>query len=135
LKEKIVTYQLRVDQETGKPYKGVLKEIENTIKAEQAYVGGRIQVMHLTDEIDVICNEESKIMGLPINRSWLYENEVLDIISGNILCVRHEGEEFVSIEKEDIPIILKYLKPIVRVEEHLVIVPEDMCVEYKETGR
>ena len=35
-----------------------IMEIENSLKAEQAFVGGLIECTELTEEIDLICNEE-----------------------------------------------------------------------------
>ena len=35
-----------------------IMEIENSLKAEQAFVGGLIECTALTEEIDLICNEE-----------------------------------------------------------------------------
>ena len=43
-----------------------IMEIENSLKAEQAFVGGLIECTALTEEIDLICNEEDW------NRGWQY---------------------------------------------------------------
>ena len=40
----ITAYLLRVDEE-GKQYQGYLSEVENSLSAEQKYVGGYIQVI------------------------------------------------------------------------------------------
>ena len=56
--DKILAYKLRVDEETGEPYKGYFEEIDNTLEAKQKYVGGTIQCLHLTDEIDMVCNDD-----------------------------------------------------------------------------
>ncbi len=32
-------------------------------------VGGHIEVIHLTDKLAVICNEEGKLLGLPVTCS------------------------------------------------------------------
>ena len=41
-----------------------IMEIENSLKAEQAFVGGLIECTALTEEIDLICNEEGWLIGL-----------------------------------------------------------------------
>jgi hypothetical protein len=48
-------------------------DIERTLEAEQAIVGGFIETFNpYKDEIAIICNEEGKISGLPLNRA-IYE--------------------------------------------------------------
>lgn len=73
-----------------------------------------------TDEIDVIANDEGKLMNYPINRFVVDDmGGVYDMLVGNLMCVRHNSEgEFTSIREEDIPVI----------EKHLVaIMPESIC--------
>lgn len=62
----------------------VVKEIGNTLKDMQRMVGGYIQAYYpWMDEVAIICNDEGKIMGLPLNRSIFGEHgELLDIIAG-----------------------------------------------------
>lgn len=138
--EKILSYQMRVDKDTGQVYRGSLVEIENSLKAKQDYVNynephGLIQVICI-EGIDIICNDEGKLQQLPPNRVLIDENgEVVDIFVGNILAVRSNSEgEFTSIHPEDIQIINKYLKPVVRVGTKLMLIPkEDWLEEYKES--
>ena len=69
------------------------------------------------DKAMQMVNDEGKIRDLPMNRAWTDgSGRVYDIIHGNILCVRHDGGEFISIEKEDIPIIEKTLIPVILLE-------------------
>lgn len=116
--DRIKAYFMRVS-EGGTVYRGYLGEIENTLKAKQRYVnfgraGGLIQAVRLTDEIDVVCDDESKMKQFPPNRAWFYKGELADIFCGNILCVRHEGDVFASIREEDIPAIQGHLRPIIK---------------------
>lgn len=62
----------------------VVKEIGNTLKDMQRMVGGYIQAFYpWMDEVAIICNDEGKIMGLPLNRSIFGEHgELVDIIAG-----------------------------------------------------
>lgn len=133
--EMINAYFLRCDQE--RQYKGYLGQIENTLKAHQAYVGGLIQAVQISSEIIVICNDEGKLRQLPLNRVWMDSQEILDYFVGNILCVRHQGEEFSSIEPKDIPIIEQRLIPLramSKVGDNIAFVmyPAEFCPEWHE---
>ena len=110
--EKIQAYLLRVNKLSGVVYKGYLAEVDNTLEAEQRYVNydephGLITVLSITDEIDVIANDEGKLKNYPINRFVVDDmGGVYDILVGNLMCVRHNSEgEFTSIREEDIPVI------------------------------
>lgn len=140
--KKIDAYILRVSDD-GIQYKGYFQEIENTLEAKQKLVGGIIQVIAITPEIDAIINDEGKLSCLPINRLWLDDNDnPLDIIVGNIICVRHKGDEFVSIKLEDKEIIEKLLIPIKgmydvprkdNIKQKVIFMrPEDEMLDYSE---
>lgn len=139
MRDKFITaYLLRVDEESGKPYKGYLAQVENSLDAEQRYVnygrdGGLIQVVSFGD-IDVICNDEGKLLGMPNNRAWIEDGNVLDVFVGNIMCVRHNSEgEFTSILESDIDVIEKTLYPILAVKKNVVLLtPAYNLHEYKE---
>ena len=127
--DKIQAYLLRVDRLSGVVYKGYLANVDNSLEAEQAYVNynephGLIAVVSITDEIDVICNDEGKLKNLPINRFLISDDGVvLDMLVGNIMCVRHNSEgEFTSIKEEDIPMIEGRLIPLI----------PDKMIDYEE---
>lgn len=127
--EKIQAYLLRVNKLSGVVYKGYLAEVDNTLEAEQRYVNydephGLITVLSITDEIDVIANDEGKLMNYPINRFVVDDmGGVYDMLVGNLMCVRHNSEgEFTSILPEDIPVI----------EKHLITLNPLCLQEYKE---
>lgn len=114
----IRAYFLRVSEEIGIPYQGYAGSIANTLEAKQKYVnfgkdGGLIQAVHLNGELDVICHDEGKLLGFPLNRAWVDESgRILDVFAGNIMVVRHKGDEFASVFDGDIPCIEKYLVPV-----------------------
>lgn len=117
--EKIQAYLLRVNKLSGVVYKGYLAEVDNTLEAEQRYVNydepyGLITVVSINNEIDVICNDEGKLMNFPINRVLVDdEGKPWDLLVGNLMAVRHNDEgEFTSVLAEDIPIIENYLIPL-----------------------
>lgn len=127
--EKIQAYLLRVNKLSGVVYKGYLAEVDNTLEAEQIYVNydephGLITVLSITDEIDVIANDEGKLNNFPINRFLVSDaGVVLDMLVGNIMCVRHNSAgEFTSIREEDIPVI----------ESHLIPLMPDKMIDYEE---
>lgn len=120
--EFIKAYFLRTDEECGVPYQGYVGSIANTLKAKQKYVnfgkdGGLIQAVHLNSKLDVVCHDEGKQLGFPSNRAWIDgSGRVLEVFAGNIMVVRHKGDQFASIHAEDIPYIEKYLVPVLAVE-------------------
>lgn len=135
MKQKILSYQMRVDDETGKVLRGSLVPIENTLKAKQDFVKGSIQTVYIED-IVIICNEEGKNLLLPPNRVLVDETgEPLDIIYGNMLAVRHnDSGEFTSIKPDDISTINKYLKPVYPVGKKLMMLPTNKWLEEYKDG-
>ncbi len=70
-----------------------------TLEEMQGYVGGLIQLINISGNRLMICNEEGKIEGLPLNRYASYlamKNGVLfegDYIAGNILICHNDEVE------------------------------------------
>jgi hypothetical protein len=116
MSQKIKAYIIRVSDE-GLHYKGYLGEVSNDLKSKQKIVGGYIEVVPITPEIDAIVNEDGKNKCLPLNRLLLDEDRnIVDCIVGNIICVRHCGDEFADIKAEDREIIESRLIPITRLD-------------------
>ena len=120
---------LGMTQITWGLYPRYVADVENTSEAEQRYVNfdephGLITVVSINDDIDVICNDEGKLRNFPINRFLVSDaGVVLDMLVGNIMCVRHNSEgEFTSIREEDIPVI----------ESHLIPLMPDKMIDYEE---
>lgn len=80
------------------PYKETIK---NDLETKQKIVGGLIEVTSLLDDdsVDIICNEEGKILGLPLNRDVGY-----DIIAGTFIIAGTADDEgeFTSLSEEQI---------------------------------
>ena len=79
-------------------------EIDDTLEAMQAVVGGDIEeYMPFDDDVAIICNEEGKVRGLPLNRAvYVQDNdkkEMVDIICGKffICYAPPESESFQSL--------------------------------------
>ena len=79
-------------------------EIDDTLEAMQELVGGYIQeYMPWEDEVALICNEEGKMTGLPLNRGIRDENgQLQDIIAGDFfICYAPiESERFLSMPSD-----------------------------------
>ena len=79
-----------VKKEPGKGY--YAKEIENTLEAMQAEVGGYIETVRFTSDCCIICNEEGRLKGLP------YNDHILGVdFVGPIFFVGTKGEEFCDV--------------------------------------
>lgn len=78
------------------------KEIFDTLESMQQIVGGAIQAIYPFEEpVALICNDEGKLLNLPMNRT-LYE--IRDVICGTFfLCGAPPGESrFTSLTDEQI---------------------------------
>lgn len=67
----------------------VLKEIDGSLKSMQEIVGGTIQALYPFEEpVALICNDEGKLLGLPLNRALRdEEGRIYDVIAGTFfLC-------------------------------------------------
>lgn len=69
--------------------KPALTEINGTLESMQKIVGGCIQVLYpFDDPIALVCNEEGKLLGLPLNRGLRDQTgKIYDVIAGTFfLC-------------------------------------------------
>ena len=88
--------------EPGKP--AYMKTIETGLESLQHEVGGYIEATYpWEDTAAIICNEEGKITGLPLNRSLRDdEGNIYDVIAGIFLIVGLGEENFCSLTPEQI---------------------------------
>ncbi len=77
-------------------------EIVNDLKALQQAVGGTIAAVYpFADPVAIICNDEGKLIGLPLNRALRDENgEMYDAVAGTFLVVGLGEEDFASLSPE-----------------------------------
>ena len=83
----------------------VEKVIKNELEALQEIVGGYIECLPLDDETTIICNEEGKINGLPLNRPlYTDDGKLYDIIVGTFIISGDDVKngEFVSLGDEQL---------------------------------
>ena len=74
-------------------------EIENTLKAKQAIVGGDIQCTYpWQDNACIVCNDEGKLEGLPLNRML----GDYDVIAGTFFVVGLTEDDFCSLTPEQV---------------------------------
>lgn len=75
--------------------------IEDSLEAMQALVGGDIEeYMPFDDEAAIICNEEGKISGLPLNRAvYDSEHQMIEIMAGDFFICHApiSSEKFLSL--------------------------------------
>lgn len=81
--------------------KAVVQNIDGTLKTMQNIVGGTIQVIYpFAEPVALICNDEGKLLDLPMNRALRDENgTIYDIVSGTFfLCaVLPDSDRFESL--------------------------------------
>ncbi len=105
------------------------KEIGGGLADMQRLVGGHIQVIYpFPEEVALVCNEEGKLQGLPLNRALRNaEGEVYDIISGTFfLCAAPaDSENFESLTEDQVK---KYSAPFHSPETFLNLGGQIICL-------
>ena len=78
-------------------------EIDNELHALQEAVGGYIECVYpWNDETVLVCNEEGKILNLPLNRK-IYDGEIFrDVICGTFIIAGNAGEDLRSLTDDEI---------------------------------
>ena len=82
-----------------------VREIDDSLKAMQEIVGGYIQPIYLDDSVALVCNDEGKVMNLPLNRGLRdKDGQFYDIVSGTFfLCgAPADSDHFTSLTPEQI---------------------------------
>ena len=81
-------------------------EIGDSLEDMQTVVGGHIQAVYPFEEpVALVCNEEGKCLGLPLNRVLrLDTGEIYDVIAGAFfLCAAPpDSDRFASLTEEQI---------------------------------
>ena len=82
-----------------KPY---LKDIDSGLHSLQHEVGGYIEAIYpFEDSVGLVCNEEGKLEGLPLNRAVYGEDgKMFDIIAGTFLIVGLSEDNFAELPKD-----------------------------------
>ena len=89
-----------------------VENINDDLKSLQRIVGGHIEVLPISNEVPLIAivNETGKLDNLPPTAAFIVNNNIADIIVGNIIVCRVDGENMADIIEEiDISIIYRAL--------------------------
>ncbi len=97
--EQPTTMTVLVVEPDQKPY---VKEIPSGLESLQHEVGGSIQAVYpFAEPVAVICNEEGKLEGLPLNRALRDEDgEIYDIVAGTFLVTGMTDDSFGSLSPD-----------------------------------
>ena len=86
--------------------KPMVRDIDAGLESMQKIVGGPIEAVYPFDEpVALICNEEGKLLNLPLNRALRdQDGSVYDIISGTFfLCAASpDSEHFESLTDQQV---------------------------------
>ena len=89
-------------------------EIDGSLESMQNIVGGFIQAIYpFDDPVALVCNDEGKLMGLPLNRPLMDSSgNIYDIIAGTFfLCAApSDSDSFGSLTEEQISKYTEYYK-------------------------
>ena len=110
-----------------------VQSIEGSLASMQEIVGGTIQAVYPFDEpVALLCNDEGKLLNLPLNRALQDEDgSVYDIVAGTFfLCgAPTDSDRFDSLTEEQVQHFLKrFSNPerFIRVGDALFVLPEHL---------
>lgn len=112
-----------------------IADIGASLEGMQRAVGGYIEPIYPFDEeVCIICNEEGKINGLPLNRSLRDEDtgKVVEIIAGPCFICDCSGERFGSLSQEQLE---RYAKKFRNPEQFIMLNDEIIAIPYKPNNR
>lgn len=76
----------------------VIEEIDNTLEAKKAIVGGWIQFVPIEDGLSLWCNDDGKVNGLKPNFNWVHEGQIFDVICGDVYFTGPADDEGYDID-------------------------------------
>lgn len=110
-----------------------VKQIDGTLAGMQRTVGGYIEaVCPFEESVCLVCNEEGKINGLPLNRAISTDGQIVDIIAGPCFLCDCSGENFGSLSPEQQK---RYTKQFLYPERFLKINGRITAVPYNPAPR
>ena len=75
----------------------VLDLTEDALSKMQAVVDGWVQCVDMSEHVSLWCNEEGKMVGLPVNQVgtsvWIHQYGETDVIVGNIVLTGGTDDE------------------------------------------
>ena len=108
-----------------KPY---VKEIDPGLSSLQHEVGGYIQAVYpFAEPVALICDEEAKLTGKPLNRALRdADGDIYDIVAGKFFIVGLGEEDFASLHPDHIKKFSELYKTpelFIRMNGKLVVIP------------
>ena len=105
-----------------------IAEIDSSLEGMQKTVGGYIQAVYpFPETVCLVCNEEGKLQGLPLNRALRDEdNSIYDIIAGTFFVCDCSTENFKSLNEEQLKrYTQKYKCPerFLRIDDQILAIP------------
>ena len=110
--------------------KPVVQNIDNTLTSMQQSVGGTIQAVYPFEEpVALICNDEGKLLNLPLNRALRDSNgAIYDIVAGTFfLCAAPvDSDRFECLTNEQVQTCLERFavpEQFIKVNGAIVVLP------------
>ena len=107
--------------------------IPHTLKQMQQLVGGYIEAYPLDDGLYIICNEDGKNIGLPLNRAVKdHVGRVEEIIAGPFFVCSAGYEDFESLNDDQVKKIterFRYPEKFFRLGDEVIAVPHKPAKE------
>lgn len=102
-----------------------IKEIQNTLEEKQKIVNGLIQFIELEEDVDLIFNEDGKILNLEMNR--IITN---DVVCGTFIIAGQINGDSTSLTEKQIQKYKRYFK----LRNHTIPISL-LKNEYKESSK
>lgn len=95
MQKKLKVIIKRPDEEYGH-----VTHISATLENLQKTVGGFIETVPVNESDVIICNEEGKLLNLPVNFRLYGDSIYSDTIRGDIIVIGTEGDEFTDVRMD-----------------------------------
>lgn len=108
-------------------------EIDPGLKSLKTVVDGDIQAVYpFDDPVGIVCNDDSKIKGMPLNRALYDDNgTIYDIIAGKFLVVGLGEKSFDSLSDD---MVVKYREQFKHPEKFVRLAGEIIAVKQPIPG-
>lgn len=104
-------------------------DIDSSLEGLQKTVDGWIEAVYpFEEEVCIVCNEEGKLIGMPLNRAIRYDGQITDIIAGPCFICSCDKANFGSLTEEQQQ---KYLKMFKYPEHFIKLNQEIMAIPYR----
>ena len=128
-------YVLRVDEE-GNQYNGYITGLVENLYDELKIDRTWMDEIAITDELSIISNKESAVMGLPLNRA-VYDafGNLVTVVGGNVFIQKCCSGIPVDISLDDIEVLEDRLRAIITISHGFVFTkPGDELPEWRVIG-